>query len=292
MRNKNLYQTVTDSIVSALEEADPQDIPWRKSWSGSFMPRNGHSGRMYRGINVPYLWSVALNRGYDSNQWFTYNGARAAGGHVKRGEKSQADVIYWKLMKKDKNIPDSKAFPLIRSYAVFNEAQCEGIETIAALSDTMHTKRQAEALLAIHACDAQHREGEPCYIPSADTIEMPPEDAFWNTNRYLATYFHELSHWTGHEKRLDRKFIHRAEEELIAELGSCYCCAYFDLLDAKNESDAVKYLDSWVKAMKEDNRYIFKAARNGFEAANYILGNPDELSAEEKPETSMTVTRQ
>lgn len=285
---QNLYKIVTDELLLSMEDAD--SIPWRRAWKGSFVPRNGSNGRPYRGINVPYLWAVAINRDYDSNEWFTYNGAHTSGGHVKRGERCHAHAVYWKIIE-DKN-DKSKSYPLIRSYAVFNANQCENLEQIPALTPEGRSQAEDRAMDCIDKLGVRSREGEPAYLLNEDIIEMPRAEAFERPADYLGTFFHEICHWTGHKDRLNRNFNHRADEELIAELGSCYLAGYFEILDCEAQTQSAVYLKSWVDSMKEDNRYIFKAARDGFAAANYVLGEPDELKAVEEPETVMTFTRE
>lgn len=49
-----------------------------------------------------------------------------------------------------------------------------------------------------------------------------------------------------------------AFEELIAEIGNCLICATLGLTPDFAQSGA--YIGGWLKAMKDDNRAIFKAA--------------------------------
>ena len=45
------------------------------------------------------------------------------------------------------------------------------------------------------------------YQPSTDIIHMPAVDAFEGAEEYHSTLFHELSHSTGHESRLNRETL-------------------------------------------------------------------------------------
>ena len=89
--------------------------------------------------------------------------------------------------------------------------------------------------------------------------------------------FHELAHWTGAGKRLDR-LSHKifgspeyAFEELVAELSASYLCA--DLgVDAEPREDHAAYLACWLKALKADNRNIFRAASYAEKAAVFLHG--------------------
>jgi antirestriction protein ArdC len=56
---------------------------------------------------------------------------------------------------------------------------------------------------------------------------MPPIATFYSAAGYYGTLAHELIHWTGHDRRLERikTFADRkayAFEELVAEIGACF----------------------------------------------------------------------
>jgi len=62
---------------------------------------------------------------------------------------------------------------------------------------------------------------------------MPSRTAFESQAEYYSTLFHELTHSTGHAKRLAREGFDRPQlfgsesysrEELIAEMGSAMLC--------------------------------------------------------------------
>ena len=110
---------------------------------------------------------------------------------------------------------------------------------------------------------------------------MPPVKTFVSAGSYYATLAHEAVHWTGHGSRLDRlaKFADRsayAFEELVAELGNVILCTHLGLTPDFEQSAA--YVESWLKALKEDKRAIFRAAAEGQKAADLLLelARPDE----------------
>ena len=88
--------------------------------------------------------------------------------------------------------------------------------------------------------------------------------------------FHELVHWTGAKSRLDRKFGIRfgddsyAKEELIAELGGAMLSG-ISRVDATPRADHARYLNGWIKGLKEQPKMIMTAASNAEKAAQYIL---------------------
>ena len=85
---------------------------------------------------------------------------------------------------------------------------------------------------------------------------------FRSTEDYYATALHELSHWTGHESRLNRSFGKRfgnqayAFEELVAELGSAMLCAH---LKIDGQLQHANYIANWLEVLKNDSKNILKA---------------------------------
>ena len=73
---------VTDRIISALETGV---APWAPAFTieRPGYPRNGATGRAYRGVNVLLLWLTAMERGYLPHEWFTFSKACEAVGLVR-----------------------------------------------------------------------------------------------------------------------------------------------------------------------------------------------------------------
>ncbi len=62
-----------------------------------------------------------------------------------------------------------------------------------------------------------------------------------------------------------------AAEELVAELGAAFLGAELGLRPDHVEDHAA-YMAGWLKALKNDRRFIFIAAAKAQEAADYLLG--------------------
>jgi hypothetical protein len=58
-------------------------------------------------------------------------------------------------------------------------------------------------------------------------------------------------------------------EELVAEIGNCMLSAQLGLEPEFDQSAA--YVEGWLKALKEDNRAIFRAASDAQKAMDYIM---------------------
>ena len=282
-----IYKDVANTMIEAMERND--GVPWRQEWTGSWLPRNGYSGRLYNGINVWLLQATAWKHGYHSNDWFTFKSANKSNGHIIKGEKSIVYVVYWN----NKEYPTGKVLDngdkemrkglYIKYYPVWNKDQIEFDE-----KHTCHApvvENNGPAIDASEACldrmvedGVTYAEGEPCYIPSADRVEMPPVVNFMDNESYVSTLFHELSHATMHPTRLQRNIPKMgrdsyAREELVAELASAYLCNYHQVCSKLQDRHAA-YLKHWVAQMKENPKYIFKVAREAQEAARYVLNYP------------------
>ena len=96
---------------------------------------------------------------------------------------------------------------------------------------------------------------------------------FGNNEDYHATVFHELIHWTGSKKRLDRNMSidkkSYAFEELIAEMGSVMLKATFKVNGSY--SNHASYISGWLAALKNDKKFIFQAASKASIAHRYLL---------------------
>ncbi|WP_408040293.1 ArdC family protein, partial [Tenacibaculum amylolyticum] len=117
------------------------------------------------------------------------------------------------------------------------------------------------------------------YNGGTDLIKMPKFEAFYSADLYYSTLFHEAIHSTGHFTRLDRPLGNKfgsapyAREELIAELGATYLCAYAGIL-WRTEKENADYLKNWrlaLKFMGDDKKFIMQAATKAQKAVDFLL---------------------
>jgi antirestriction protein ArdC len=274
--NVDIYQDVTNRILEAMEAGETN---WLKPFTASSgMPANAVTRNDYHGINVLLL---GLLNPFQSSEWASYKQWQEKGANVQKGQKGTRIVFFKQLEKENKDTGKIDRIPLLRYSTVFNADQVDGYE-----SNTIHlpdlTQRLAHCDNYIESLNIVFGNGSPCYIPSQDTICMPSRCSFTGnqdgtpTEHYYSTLFHEVTHWTGHSSRLDRLSDRSREgyafEELIAELGAAYQCRIFGI-DLEPRADHAKYLGGWLKALKNDKRFIFKAAA----AAQKAIGFCDSL---------------
>lgn len=276
---KDIYTEVTNRIITALEGGTPPWIcPWR---DGTALPSNLATGKPYRGINVLMLSIEADMRCYSDSRWITLRQANELGAKVRKGEHG-ASIVFFKMKEvaDDAEATDEqkRVVPMLRSYTVFNTSQLEFLPEKFELQPSPAVWQplgEAEQLLYETGAVIRHGGNRAFYSPSEDLIQLPPEAWFDQPDDYYAVALHEMVHWTGHPRRLNRVLGRRhgieayAYEELVAEMGAAFLCAHVGI-PARLEHAA--YIDNWLDALRRDKRLIFTAAGAAQKAADYVLG--------------------
>jgi len=86
---------------------------------------------------------------------------------------------------------------------------------------------------------------------------------------------HETCHWTGAPGRCNRAINNRfdnpdyAFEELCAELGSAFLSASLNIR-LETRTDHAPYIGSWLKALRNEKRFLISAASKAQQAADYL----------------------
>ncbi|MCD6673167.1 MAG: ssDNA-binding domain-containing protein [Burkholderiaceae bacterium] len=279
----DLYESVTRRIVDALAAGTP---PWIRPWTTDVAdpyPANLATGRSYRGINVLLLNLQAAACGYPVNRWMTYRQALAVGAHVRRGEVGTPITLFKPKEVRAEGEPSDaenvpRVVPILRTFVVFNAAQIEGVPEHLLPNEPPRPDwaphAAAEQLLNSADVVIEHGGSRAYYAPAQDRIQMPPRSAFAEADAYYATALHELTHWTGHPSRCNRALQSRAAieayafEELVAEMGAAFLCAHCGL---PGRLEHASYIDSWLRALRQDKRLIFTAASKAQAAADYVL---------------------
>lgn len=270
---RQIYEEVTASILKDLEAGVASWVkPW-KSKSGGILPYNHATGRKYSGVNIPILWHAANKSDWPTLAFLTYKQAQAIGAQVRAGEKSTRVVYTNKLIVGEGD--DAKSIGYLKAFYVFNISQMDGIEQEAPAPILTVQERDDAATSFIKATGADIRHGgdRAYYRWTDDFISLPNIDAFESYEHYLATSLHELCHWSGNEKRLNRELKNRfgtkayAAEELVAELGAAFLCAH---LGVQGQLRHAEYIANWIELLKEDERAVFTAASKASQAADYL----------------------
>ena len=324
----DIYKMVTDKVISMFKDAKASD--YHRAWKDDafFIPLNYDSKKPYRGVNRLLLEENIGIIG--SNPYFlTFKQIKKHGGKLKKGSKGY-EVIYYtfiysvpaapnrKAFKTTEiadviahlqkyNLPDSvvKRVPLLRYYRVFNGKDVEGIDFKLqevkigrAVPDSASENEAAQLIVENYPNPPaiKHGGNKAYYERIQDLVRMPKVEQFDSVNDYYRTLFHELTHSTRHENRLNREKISfrfgdtgYAKEELVAEFGAVFLSAWAGILWYNNKNHAA-YLKGWNNVIEEaenDSKFIMQAAAAAQKATDHILnldanGQPAFLSQYEK----------
>lgn len=328
----DIYKMITDKIIKMLKSTKASD--YKKTWEEDafFIPLNFDSKKPYRGVNRMLLQErIGLTEAFANPYFLTFKQIKKHKGTLKKGAKGY-EVVYYSIryvVPADKNsgrkaysstnahkvidfidkhkLPENivTRIPMIRYYNVYNGEDITGIDFKLpevkigrAVPDTA-PENQAAALIVENYPNPpaiKHGGNEAYYKLSEDLVRMPKIEQFDSVNDYYRTLFHELTHSTRHENRLNREKISfrfgdtgYAKEELVAEFGAVFLSAWAGIMWYNNKNHAA-YLKGWNNAIKEaenDNKFLMKAASLAQAATDYILnlnaaGQPAFLSKYEK----------
>lgn len=260
--------------------------PWVKPWGANQargLPVNALTGKPYRGCNVMLLLSTP----FASRGWMTFKQVSSVGGKVKKGSRA-SDIFFFTTIQKEKE--DSKTgekvlvdIPCLKNFKVFNLEQVElpedapikyhPEETADTTADDTGIFDECEKLLNLAVWF--ENDTKAFYIPSRDEIHLPNRRTFSSLSGFWGTAMHELSHWTGHESRLNRDMCHSfgsqkyAREELIAEVSSWLLAV--TLGTPHEPQNSASYLASWVRDFKDKPRELYTAISQSQKVVDYLL---------------------
>lgn len=294
MPKANCYDQVTNRIIDLLESGV---IPWRRTWGQYGLAKNYATNRLYHGINA-----LLLNlTGHPIPYFLTWNQIKKRNGKVKAGSKAQQVYYYNRIYRNgsDEKISEEEARWLkaqnqevkvrsfLRYYNVFNVGDVERID-FEFPEVELHNNEKIESCEAIMSSmkdppEFKYIDGNRLfYDPANDYINLPPLENFESAEAYYNGLFHEVSHWTGHQSRLNRPSIadnHAfgspgyAKEELIAEISSAFVCGMVGIDRVEVTENTTAYIDGWLKVLREENTFILKVASEAQKSANFILAD-------------------
>jgi antirestriction protein ArdC len=286
------YQEVTDAVIKALEEGT---VIWQCPWNQVGLPKNITTDVNYRGWNLFLLNFHSMIKGYPTPYYITYKQANHLKGSIKKGEKG-IRIIYWATveLKNESNdantqqpVDDTskpRTIMVPKTYTVFNIAQTEGFD-FRCYDAEFRSEAEAIANCEVVVDNMPNRptirkNGTNAYYqPSTDTVVVPSLKRCKSSEAYYSTLFHELAHSTGHESRLNRKELLNsdgfgstayAKEELTAEMTAAFLNAVTGISSSTIDNSAA-YIETWLKALKNDKTLVIKAAAQAQRAADYIL---------------------
>ena len=254
-------------------------------------PINVISNKRYRGINWAMLSFDCEDKKYAHNIWATYKQWASLDAQVTKGSKG-TPIIFYKppLLKKNKDTGKNERvqWSVMRASTVFNVNQVDlsNSEYKVPVKKTgkQYSIDEIDNFINETKVIIKHDDVNSCfYVPSKDYINMAPKEKFQDTKEsnatvhYYSTLFHELTHATGHEKRLNRQKQfdddHKksyAYEELIAETGSVLFSKHFRIVKTIRDNHA-KYLNGWIKYLNDDYSFLSSAIAKAGKAFDHFV---------------------
>jgi antirestriction protein ArdC len=282
MQKTDIAKVITDSIIEQLENGV---APWVKPWASKpseGAPHNPSTKTNYRGIN--FIWLSLMQSAGDfgtSSQWMTYKQAQKMGAQVSSRAKGKGvQVVFYKPLsvtdKTDSTV--TRLIPMLKSYTVFNLDWIDGLPdnpVVESLVTEFQSLEECERFIENTKAVIKHGGDSAFYTPAMDFIQLPNKTDFKSNSDYYATALHELSHWTGHNSRVNRDFSKSkrfgdsayAFEELVAELSAAMMCAH---LKVDGQLQHASYIQSWLKVLKQDSKAILKASAEAQKAVDYL----------------------
>lgn len=333
---EEIYNYVTDLIINTIKEVGhlPWQKSWVGSGSDG-EAKNYVTKKPYSGINwvllnfdiktkkdgTAYLVPSKLKQPY----YLTFNQIKETGAKLKKGSHARRVLYYMTVFAfddgtlkfrsadkdkvldfiKENKLPDEKAkeiftIPIVKYYNVYRADDCTGLEFPKPKpAKKVNPIEQAQAIIDNYPNHPKYIfiGSQPAYYPQTDKIKMPKITAFNKEESYYSIFFHEITHSTGHSKRLNRGNDTRkrdgskedkkayAFEELVAELGAVFLCSEAGILFSTIKDSAI-YLKGWnsrlISELENDNRFFLKASAQAQKAVNHILDRDNETKTAKK----------
>ena len=296
--------TFIERILENLDQVNAKDWEVYTNLSAIY-PTNLFTGKKYNGFNVIALYLDTIIKQFKSSKYATFNTISKAGGRLKKGAKGCV-IEFFSFIYKDKETKKTIPFEVVKlmtleqlqlidkiavlkNYVVFNS---ELIENLSEINLEISTEEIEENEISeIENCEnfiskiivkgnlnlKYGKEETAYYSPKMDYVMLPKREFFISTSKYYSTLFHEVIHWTGNEKRLNRNLKGHADkesysfEELIAEMGAMLCSLQFGIFEEFINS--VRYLKGWASANSLDRETAIRKAFTESKKAKKFLEN-------------------
>ena len=234
----------------------------------------------------------------------------------KDGKKVSSDEYKAMTKEERKNLD---VIPFIKAFPVYNvdqtnlrEVQPERIQKlidkfkIPELRDTqgMYTHQALDRMIQEQSwlcpIQADKRENGAYYSPSRDIVVLPmkaqfntgnsPDEIYRDGMEFYSTMLHEMTHSTMTPERLNREMGGKfgdpkyAKEELVAELTAAIISHSMGF-DSKITDNSAAYLDSWIRVLKKEPKFIVSIMADVNKASDLILEHVDKqrLALGEQP---------
>lgn len=283
-RKDELTEEIANFFISSIKN---NTAPWMNPCKASefIYPCNPSTKHTYTGSNSLYLETIQREK-YKSNdpRWYTFNNIRELSEKnsdikLKEGSKGSPIVFFDRVPVDEKRkiipykdretIKPSGYIPMTKQFFVFHASCIENLPPYEKLKEIENKQfnnidnienyiKNTKAEITFDAKDLNF------YSRTTDSIHLVEKKFFVSENDYYSTVLHELAHWTGHEKRLNRESLtnyknNRPLEEITAEIGSYMLCKSLNM--DFNPQNNISYIQSWANENKKDANIILLASK-------------------------------
>ena len=281
MTKINVYEMVTTRIIEQLEKGL---IPWKRPWTGV------RSGAFNRVSKKSYSLLNQMLLKHDG-EYASFKQWQELGGKVRKGEKSEI-VVFWKWLevaetKEDGEI-EIKNIPYLKYINVFHISQVDGVEPLPKeelneIEPIEHAEKVLSDYWERESIRVEHTaSNEAYYSPNRDLIHLPLFEQFKTASEYYSTAFHESVHSTMKANRCNREEERKgklvafgsedySKEELVAEIGSASLMNIIGIETNHSFRNSTAYIQSWIKVLKNDVKFIVSASSRAEKAVEYIM---------------------
>jgi len=288
------YKPTAENILASMQSQLDKPKSKQKWYSAFNRPggigKNAVTGNYYKGSNLMLTMFDTDKNKYAHAIYATKKQWATLKCEVKDNAPS-LPITFWNTIYEDsKRIKGKKvkAISFCMYYKVYNVKFVEGDYKVPVFkTGKQYSIKLIDDFVKATKVELKHTENNGCfYSPKKDLVNMEYKTNFKDTEEsnatvhYYSTLFHELTHSTGHESRTNRiktnlnKFgSHSKEyafEELVAEIGSILLGNQFNIEKTIRDNHS-KYLNSWIKALKEDYTLIATAFAQAQKAVDYFV---------------------
>ena len=283
---------------------------WRKPWiTANVCPAQNISGNIYSGFNQFFLSIISSMKGWEHPLFLTDKQCERLGVLIGKGEHAFpiACVKTWYRDESGQKRPTvspkvyetmdeearkgyvrKESLLYYKGYNIsqtnFRDIRPEKMaqieEKYKAVTDVSRDIKvpAIDKMLAEQSwvCKIHEQPSNQAYFSKLeDAIVIPRREQFADRGAFYGTLYHEMTHSTGVESRINREMggffgsTDYAREELVAELSSAILCTKSGI-DATISEHNLQYLKSWMEVLSEDPKAITQVVADASKAADFI----------------------
>ena len=277
MLSTEYVDQIANTIIEKLETFDGS---WQKPFITHFAS-NAFTGVPYRGINQLLLNIYAQERGVKSSLFATFKQFKKHNMQIVKGAKG-FPIIFWESKSYTEEVLNTETGDVeqvekqgfvCRKYVVFSIEDTENY-TSDVEEEFKSIRPDVKEFFENTGINIYWGALQPAYSPKNKVVLMPNQKDFISETEFVSTMAHEYSHAAQDALKMDMsgKFgdAQYALMELSADIGAGFVSSFlgYEYLMSNNN---LAYLQSWLKALKNDKKAIFTACSYAQATTDYLM---------------------